>query len=114
MRVGRHGRVSRLLSAVDRDAQPIRKIGAQLVNRGPNIEAEVGRNLFIAAAAAVQLVSRVANQRDQLLLDKVVHVFRFVVVEKGRRRRAFSPICVKALKNGDQLARRQDSRILQR
>ena len=60
------------------------EIGAHLVNRSPHVETQVGRNLLVAAAAAVQLVSRVANQRDQLLFDEMVHVFRFAVVEKCR------------------------------
>ncbi len=58
------------------------EIGAYLVNRGADVKTQIGRNLLVAAAAAVQLVSRVANQRDQLLFDEVMHVFRFAVVEK--------------------------------
>ena len=84
MSVGRHGRISRLLGAVERDAQPLRQVGAHLIYRSPNVKTQVGRDLLVAAAAAVQLVSRVPNQRDQLLFDKMVHVFRFAVVEKCR------------------------------
>ena len=55
--------------------EPLRQIGAYLVDRGPHVETQVGRDLLVAAAAAVQLVSRVANQRDQLLFDEMVDVF---------------------------------------
>ena len=58
------------------------RVRTDLVNGSPNVEPQVGGNLFVAAAAAVQLVSRVADQRDQLLFDEVMHVFGFVVVQK--------------------------------
>ena len=73
-------------SARSRDnAEPLRQIGPYLIDRSPNVETQIGRNLLVAAAAAVQLVSGIADQRDQLLFDEVMHIFGFVVVEKGRR-----------------------------
>ena len=39
-------------------------------------KAEVGGNLFVAAAAGVQLEAEVADARHQLELHKVVNVFR--------------------------------------
>ena len=86
MGVGGHGGASRLFSPVERNAQPVRQIGAHLVDRGPHVKTQVGRDLLIAAASAVQLVAGVADQHDQLLLDKVMHVFGFAVVQKRRRR----------------------------
>ena len=44
-------------------------------------EAEVGRNLLVAAAPGVQLVASGADQRDELLFDEVVNVFGFRIVE---------------------------------
>ena len=49
-------------------------------------EAEVGRNLLVAAASGVQLVASGADQRDELLFDEVVDVFGFRVVEEFQRR----------------------------
>ena len=49
-------------------------------------EAEVGRDLFVAAAAGVQFVAGIADQRGELLFDEVVDVFGFGIVEKLRRR----------------------------
>ena len=82
--VGGHRCSSSLFCPVEGNAQPLRQIGAYLVDRGAHVETQVGRNLLIAAASAVQLVSRVANQCDQLLFDEVVHVFGFAIVEKCR------------------------------
>ena len=86
MGVGGHGRISRLFCAVEQNAQPIRQIGTNLINGGPHIEAKVGRNLLIAASAAVQLVPGIAHQPDQLLFDKVMHIFRLGIFQKSRRR----------------------------
>jgi hypothetical protein len=85
VRIGRHGRASGLFGAIECNAQPLRQIGAHLVNRSTDVEAQIGGNLFVTAAAAVQLVSRVADQHDELLFDEMIHVLSFVVVEKSKR-----------------------------
>ena len=83
----------RLFLRDQRRRRASRQICSQLIDRGPHVEAQVGGDLLIAAAAAVQLVAGIADQSDQLLLDEVVDVFRLGVVEKLRRCAALSPIC---------------------
>ena len=99
MGVSRHGRASCLLGAVESDAQPLRQIGAHLVDRGPYVETEIGCNLFVAAAAAVQFVSGIADQRDQLFFDEVMYIFGFVVVEKRRACRSLLTDLLQTLQN---------------
>ena len=48
-------------------------------------EAEVGRDLFVAAASGMQLVAGGADQRDELLFYEVVNVFRCRIVQKFGR-----------------------------
>ena len=48
-------------------------------------EAEVGRDLFVAAASGVQFVAGRADQRSELLFYEVVNVFGFGIVQKFRR-----------------------------
>src|SRR4029077_3769845 len=84
------------------------------INGGPGVETQIGSNLFVTAATAVQLVSRVANQCDQLFFDKVMHILGFVVLRKGRRGGGLFENLLQTLKDRDQLGRRQYSRILQR
>ena len=85
MSVGRHRRISRLFRAVKKDTETICQVSSHLIGCGPNIETKVGCNLFVTAAAAVQLVAGIANEGDQLLLDEVVHIFRFLVLQERRR-----------------------------
>jgi len=105
MGVCRHGRVSRLLGAVHENAEPLRHIGLQLVDASANIEPEVGRNLLIAAAPAVQFVAGIADSCDQLFFDKVMNILRFIILEKyGRGGRGLSNF-LQAFENRNQLTR---------
>ncbi len=70
------------LCTIDKDADKIRQVSPQLIDRGPNIESEIGGDLLITAAAAVQLVAGVSDEGNELLLDEVMHVFGFVVFKK--------------------------------
>ena len=49
---------------------------AQFVDGFTRVQAQVGRDLLVAAAAGMQLVSGFTDGRDELLLDEMVHVFR--------------------------------------
>ncbi len=84
MSVGGHRRISRLLRTVKKSTETIRKINSHLINCSPNVEPQVGGNLLITAAAAMQLVSGIANQDDQLLLNEVMYILRFVVLQERR------------------------------
>ena len=114
MRIGRHGRIRGLFRAIHQDAAQFREFVPQLINRRAHVQSQVGRNLLIAAAPAVQLVSRFADQRDQLLLDEMMNVFRFTVVKKCRRRSSAFADLLQALQNADQFVRRKNAGILQR
>ena len=85
MRVRRHGSVRRLFRAIREHAAQFSQFVPQLIDRRAHVEPQIGRNLLVTAAPAVQLVSGFADQRDQLLLDEVMNVFRFIVVEKRRQ-----------------------------
>ncbi len=58
MRVRRHGSIRSLFRAIHQHAAQFGKFLPQLIDRRPHVQPQVGRNLLIAAAAAVQLVSR--------------------------------------------------------
>ncbi len=57
---------------------------AQLVNAFAHEEPEIGRNLLVAAAPAVQLLACFAHQRHELFLHKMVDVFCFRVRKEVR------------------------------
>ena len=65
------------LGSFQHDTDELGQISPLLINGGTNEQSEIGRNLLVAAPPAVQFVSRLADQRNQLLLDKMVHVFGF-------------------------------------
>src|SRR5258706_478325 len=56
-----------------------------------------------ATAPDVQLVSRVGDERDQLLFHEMMNIFRLTVVEKRRRRRGPFTDLLESLQNADQL-----------
>ena len=78
MGVGRHQRVARALGARrqnldDCDDGPLNLRDAPL-----EVEPEVDRDLFVARPARMEPTTGVANARDELPLDKRVHVFVFL------------------------------------
>ena len=75
-------RLPRLIGAVHDHTAQFGKFLPQLIDCRSHIQSQVRRNLFVPAAPAMQLVSRLSNQRDQFLLYKVMHVFRILIVEK--------------------------------
>jgi hypothetical protein len=70
---------------IDEGCDEFRNLLADFVASGAHVETEVGGDLLVAAASAVQLISGIADQGDQLLLDKVVNVFSFGVVDELAR-----------------------------
>ena len=62
----------------------------------------------------MQLVTHFADQRDQLLLDKVMDVFRLIVNEQRWRCGGARANFLEALQNADQFLGTQHSGILQR
>ena len=90
VRVRWHGeqrrRAGRGLGAHEDRLDPIGDQGSQSIYALAHEEAEVGRDLFVAAAASVQLVASSSDQRGELLFYKVVNVFGFRIVEKLWRR----------------------------
>ena len=89
--VGRHHRITRRLR-LDRECpRPVGEMAGDGRALLPHVEAEVGRNLLVAAAAGVQLETKIADTRHQLQLDKVVNVFRLgaAVNVAGRTLRVF-------------------------
>ena len=82
MRVRRHRRIRSLLRAIGDHSAQFGQFVPQLIDRRPHVQPQVGRDLLVAAAAAVQLVSRLPDQRDELLLDEVMNVLRFIVLKK--------------------------------
>jgi hypothetical protein len=82
-----------LFGAIGERSADLGQFFSHLVNRRSHIKPQIGGDLLVAAATAVQFVSNFANQRGQLLLDEVVHVLSFVVSRKSGEAAAISPIC---------------------
>ena len=74
---------------------------------------KVSRNLLIAATSSVQFVASRADERGQLLFDKVMNIFCFVVVEKGWIRNGATSNFREGFKDFRKLFRRQHSRVFQ-
>ena len=116
MRVGGHGR-SRL---------PVRPARAQvlshsarscayLVDRGPHVKPQVGRDLLVAAAARCAACSPCRQSAaTSCFSTKWCTSSASLIVEKCRGRRSLRANLLQALKDCDQLARRQYAGILQR
>ncbi len=83
VRVGRHGSRRRLFLRAASKCSANPPVQHAIRRSQPSHRAEVGRNLLIPAAPAVQFVAGFADQRDQLFLDKVVNVLRFIVSEES-------------------------------
>src|SRR5258708_21385368 len=83
MCISRRSGGSGLFSPIRESRTEFREFAMQLVNRRPHIQSQVGGNLLVAAAAAVQLVSDLADARHQLLLDKMMHILSFVVLSQA-------------------------------
>src|SRR5437867_3859476 len=85
MCVGRHGGVPSALGTFDEYVETLRQLRPQLINGDPDIQPKIGGNLLVAAAAAVEFVSRVADKMDKILLYEVMNIFSFGVLKKRWR-----------------------------
>jgi len=106
MCVRRHGRVRSLFRAIRQHAAQFRQLLPQLIDGRPHVKPQIGRNLLIAAATAVQLVSRFPNQRDQLLLHEMMNVLRLIVIKESRRLRRLLANLPQPLQDTDEFVRR--------
>jgi hypothetical protein len=61
----------------------------------------------------VELVSRLADERNQLLLDEVMNIFGFVVLQKRRIGLGFLTDLFETANDIGSLFRRQDARMLE-
>ncbi len=95
-------------------SQPLSQIRLKLIDACPHVKPQIGRNLLVATASTVQLVSDIAYKSDELLLHEVMNVFRFVIFKKFRRRKSVIADLLQPLHDRDQFARREDADILQR
>ena len=75
-----------MLGAINESEDQHAKRRADFVTGGSGVKTQIGCDLLVAAAPAVQLVSDIANDFDQLLFDEVMHIFGFTVLEKFGRR----------------------------
>src|SRR5579864_5264214 len=114
VRVGRNSSITSMFCSIHDCATQFGQFFPQLINRSPDEQPQISRNLFIPAAPAMQLVANLADQCDQLLLDKVVDVFRLIVLEESQGSRRLLANLLQPLQNADQFIRRQYPGILQR
>jgi hypothetical protein len=75
MRVAGHDGLARCMCVVDEGARPRSQAFNHLLNLGANIEPQIGRDLFIAAAPGVQLESQRTDPLHHRQLDVMVDVF---------------------------------------
>ena len=79
--VGWHGRIPSLFGAIQECRDQLGNGVTDLIATRPHIEPQVSRNLLIAAAPAMQLVTGIADQLHQLFLNKMMDVFHLSIVE---------------------------------
>ncbi len=114
VRIGWHRRISCFLSSRKECGEPVSKQILKLVDGRTHIKAQIGRDLLIPASPTMEFVTGVANQRDQLFLDKVVNILRLVIGEKRRSRLRFLPNFNQPELNVGEFLRRQNSGLLER
>src|SRR5215469_5400565 len=111
--VGGHGSIPGLLGAIEEYMQQFRQCGADFVACCPRIQAQVSGDLFVPTAPAMELETNIADKRDQLLLDKMMHVLGFVVLQKfGRCCGAFADF-LQAMEDGAPFVGREDACFLE-
>src|SRR5438132_14362382 len=85
MRVCGHGGTTRFVGSAQRYVEPVRQKELHLVDAVTNIQAKIGSDLLVAATPAVQFVTAVTDQVDQLLLAKVVYLLGLDVITEPWR-----------------------------
>src|SRR5262249_37829375 len=84
MRVRRHRSGLQSFCAVNKNFQQLLQPALQFLNRHADKQPQIGGDLLIAAAPAVQLLTGFANQRDQLFFYKMVNIFGGGIVKASR------------------------------
>src|SRR5262249_4558850 len=84
MRVRRHHSGLQSFCAVNKNFQQLLQPALQFLNRHADKQPQIGGDLLIAAAPAVQLLTGFANQRDQLFFYKMVNIFGRGIVKASR------------------------------
>src|SRR5437868_14637537 len=109
MGVGGHGGVSGALGTFDEYIETLRQVRAQLVNADADVQAQIGGNLLVAAASAVEFVSCIPDKFDQVFLYEVMNIFGFGVFKKRWRNGRPLGNLFQSLENRNELTRRQDA-----
>src|SRR5258708_3871939 len=113
MCISRRSGGSGLFSPIRESRTEFREFAMQLVDRGPHVETQVGGNLLVAAAAAVQLVSDLADARHQLLLDKMMHILSFIVFSQALLGSGSLLNLLQPFENADELIRGKNAGALE-
>ena len=82
--VRRHDGVTGAFRLTNEGGDEIGKGGADGVETAAGEEAQVGGDLLVTAASGVQLVTGVADEGDQFLLDELVNILNAGFVEVSR------------------------------
>ena len=75
MRVSRHCILTGIFCLLHEFANQLRQHSRYRIDLIADIQSQVGRNLLVAAAAGVELVTHFTNQLHQSLLDEMMHIF---------------------------------------
>ncbi len=111
MRVSRHRILAGVLRLLHEFAQKFQQRLRYGVDLLAHIQPQAGRNLLVAAAPGVQLVTHLTGQLHQSLLDEVVHIFDCGIVILGH---AFAPNLVQSGQGCRKLTLIQNARRCQR
>ena len=114
VRVGGHGGGAGSFGAINKRGNQLGQLIADFVTGGARVQTQIGCDLLIAAAPAVQFVAQIADNRHQTLLDEVVDVFGFVVLEQASVFRNAIADLLQAAQHGLKFLERQDSGLRQR
>jgi hypothetical protein len=112
MGIRRHNRIAGGLGLARERARPIGKISCDRAALLAHVQAEVGCNLLVAAAARVQLETEVADSSYQFELHKVVNILRLQAAMNvaGRPLRKFVANRVQRAHNPLQFRCRENAR----
>jgi len=113
MGVSGHGCAAGFLRAIAERFADLGQLASQFVDCRARIEAQIGGDLFVAAAATMQFESPLADSSHQLLFDEMMDVFRFFVFHETLRHIGRVADLLQSLKNGDELVGGQNPGVFQ-